>query len=146
MKWKLKHPEEFIRAVVKGMHQIGDQIFTESQIEVPVDEGTLKKSGVPEYLENGFRITYRTSYAAKQEFGLPPGHTESVRGYRVRRYTRKTGKRSGGKRVIVPAHNVGSHSRTYKKGLQGKFYLTGPYNRARPKLIKFIAEQHKKFK
>lgn len=137
VKWKVKNPERFVEQLVQGLHLAGENIFAKSQETgfVPVDEGTLKKSGVLVRLANGFVILYRTSYAAVQEFGIVPGTTQMVKKHDVKQHSRK----QGGKRVIVSEHERGPFTRTFEDGMEGKFYLSRAFEVYRPKLAQFIA-------
>lgn len=149
--WRVKDPAGFIEKLVQGLHDSGEEIFDVSQRYVPVDEGTLKASGVLIKLPNGIRILYRTTYAARQEWGLPAGHTEqvrkhSVREYRIRAHTRTS---RGGKVVSVPArvqptHERGPFTRVFLQGYKGRFYLTRSWDETRPKVIEFIARLHRR--
>ncbi len=148
----------------------GDDVHALSQEPgyCPVDKGTLRSSSPgSEKLPNGFRIRYRTSYAAVQEFGLPEGTIQNVKKHKVKRHTVK--RRSvpaktvlshayinkQGTPVIVGSYTVRQHviaahsvlesergpfHREYPLGIPGKFYLTRAYNEKRPKLVKFILE------
>lgn len=146
--WKVKNPERFIEDLVRGLQTAGDRIHAISQQPgyCPVDKGTLRSSSPgAEYLSNGFRIVYRTSYAARQEFGLPRGHTEhvgkhDVRAFTVKKHSRKT---KSGKTIIMPerfvqAHSRGPFDRTFANGYAGRFYLTRAFNETRPQLVEFI--------
>lgn len=59
-------------ALNDAIHDIGDSIFRESQILVPVDKGTLKKSGsvFHEWLKS--TIGYFTTYAEAVHEGTKP--------------------------------------------------------------------------
>lgn len=78
-----------VRAMTRGLQDFGEAVFLLSQQPgyVPVDKGTLKKSGVLRLLPNGFEIVYRTPYAAPVHFGVPE-HDETVRRHWVRPFRR----------------------------------------------------------
>lgn len=133
---------------MRGLQTAGDEIHSISQKPgyVPVDIGTLRSSSPgAEHLSNGFRIVYRTSYAARQEFGLDAGYTEDVKEHDVKSHIVKshTVKRKSGKTFIMPERTVAAHSRgpftrTFKDGYEGRFYLTRAYDEVRPRLVEFI--------
>lgn len=163
--WRVKSPEKFIEQLVQALHDVGDEIFAISQENVPVDTGTLKKSGTVEKLNNGVRITYRTTYAATQEFGIEPGTTQRVKKHTVKKHVVKASTRYShgvrshsyttkhGTKVVVknytvktyqiPRHEVGPYevgpyTRTFKDGMKGKFYLTDAFLAMKPRLVDFI--------
>ena len=146
--WKVKNLDRFIEDLVRGLHAFGDEVHATSQQDgyVPIDKGTLRSSSPgAEHLSNGFRIVYRTSYAARQEFGLPPGYTEEVKKHDVKAHVikRHTVKRKSGKTFIIPERNVKAHTRgpltrTFKAGYGGRFYLTRAFNKSKPRMVEFI--------
>ena len=141
--WRVKNPDAFIRALVKGLQAFGDDVFTESQRNVPVDKGTLKDSGEIVPLDNGFLIHYRTEYAARQEFGVEPGTVEQVPRHPVKRHHVKSFVRNKPKQVKVVAHyrgpfDRGPFERRYPSGVPGRFYLTNAFEKFKPRLIEFI--------
>jgi hypothetical protein len=135
--WKVTYSPRFIEKLVRGLHDFGDEVFDQSQRDVPVDTGTLKGSGNLGKSSTGIVIVYRTTYAARQEFGLEPGATEQVRRHPVKRHTRR--RAGGGKRIVVPAHNRGPFIRTFPNGILGRFYLSNAYLKHRPRLVEFIS-------
>lgn len=76
------------QAILEGIWDCGDAIFSTSQTLVPVDKGHLKKSGRVRRLRNGVQIAYRTPYAAAVEFGWNR-HGEYVKRHWVRAHYRK---------------------------------------------------------
>lgn len=60
--------EEIVKAALKGTKKLGENILGESQKLVPVDSGTLKKSGVVSLDKSAqvVTISYNTPYARKQ--------------------------------------------------------------------------------
>ena len=151
IKWRVKAPDAFVEKLVRGLHDAGDEIFDGSQVAVPVDKGTLKETGVLEKHSRGFRILYRTTYAARQEFGLPPGHTENVKRHTVQRYTTRahrrktaTGKVGSIPAVEHPGHSRGPYTRVFKEGLKGRKYLTGAWEEVRPRLVQFITRLYRR--
>lgn len=137
--WRVKDPDKFISDLVRGLHDFGDEVFKQSQVDCPVDLGTLKDSGEMIPTENGFIIHYRTSYAARQEFGIEPGTVEHVDKHKVKRHTRLMKRKQGGaKKVGVRGHWRGPFDRYYKDGMPGKFYLTNAFEMFKPRLVKFI--------
>ena len=58
--------EEIIKAALKGQKLLAQNILGESQKIVPVDTGTLKRSGHIETKDNITTISYNTPYALKQ--------------------------------------------------------------------------------
>ncbi len=168
--WRVKDPKKFLDDLIRGLQAFGDEVHAKSQEPgyCPVDKGTLRSSSPgSEKLPNGFRIRYRTSYAAVQEFGLPPGTEQRVKKHTVKRHTVK--RRSvpaktvlshayinkKGKPVIVGSYTVRQHviathsrlehergpfTREYPEGIPGKFYLSRAYEEKKSKLVKFIIE------
>ncbi len=166
----MKDPKKFIEDLVRGLQMFGDEVHALSQEPgyVPVDTGTLRSSSPgSEKLPNGFRIRYRTKYAAVQEFGLPEGTVQHVKKHTVKRHTVK--RRSVPAKTIlshayinkhgtpvivgsytVPQHVIPTYSilesergpfiREYPTGIPGKFYLTRAFEKKKPKLVKFIIE------
>lgn len=149
VRWKVKATARFTGGFVAALQAIGEGIFTDSQRKVPVDTGTLKKSGVFEKLDNGFRILYRTSYAAKQEFGIEPGTEEEIPAHIVPAHKRrKKGLTPSGRRrrrtVKVEAHEVKAHTRVWKDGMPGKFYVTNAFKKWAPRLRKLLMAELKR--
>lgn len=169
--WRVKDPKKFIEDLVRGLQVFGDDVHALSQEYVPVDKGTLRSSSPgSEKLPNGFRIRYRTKYAAVQEFGMEPGTTQNVKKHTVKRHTVKR-KMIPAKTILshayinkhgtpvivgsytVPQHVIPSYSilehdrgpftRTYPNGIPGRFYLTRAFEDKKPKLVKFIIELQK---
>ena len=139
--WKVKELDKVIQTLVKGVQIFGEEVFAKSQVYVPVDEGTLKESGTFELLPTGWKIVYRTSYAARQEFGLEPGHTEIVKRHPVKSHIRKPG-------IRVRAHHrpktAASFKRVFEKGYEGKFYLTKAWEEVMPKLSEYITDLYRR--
>lgn len=144
--WRVKYPEKFVKDLLQGLYDAGDETFKRSQQYVPVDRGKLKSSGVPIKLPNGFRIVYRTTYAACQEFGVEPGTTEQVQQHTVKKHQVATHQRTmkkTGKTVTVPTHwrgpfERGPFTRVYRDGIPGKFYLSKAWDEVRPKITEFV--------
>lgn len=121
---------EIKKAIIGGIQRNGERIFHRSQQTqecfVPVDRGTLKRSGYTNKLVNGVEIGYTAPYASRVEAGGPATpykgtQVVKVRGYTRRAYTRKDG-------VYVPPVEVSSHEVKYvNKRLVG----------FKPKLSKF---------
>ena len=138
--WTVKDPEKFMATLIAGIHAMGDEVFTQSQRDVPVDKGTLKKSGTLIKTDMGFRIIYRTSYAARQEFGVEPGTVEKVKRHEVRKHNRmiRPAGRKRRKKVTVREHQRGPYTRTFPRGIPGRFYLSNAWEQSRPRLTQFI--------
>lgn len=85
---RYKFPKQITDAIVAGIRDCGDAIFLLSQQMVPVDKGTLKKSGRTRRIYNGHQIAYRARYAAAVEFGVKR-HREVARRHHVRAHYRK---------------------------------------------------------
>ncbi len=151
MKWKIKWNPQLFEDLVRGMQDAGEETFKISQQDgyVPVDKGTLKKSGGTEKTSTGIIVFYRTSYAAKQEFGLPAGATEDVPAHPVKAHKRKRHTITrGGRRIVVPGHKVVGHTRgpftkTYAKGLEGRRYLGRAWDEVRPRLAWYVSKRLK---
>lgn len=151
--WRVKDPSGFADKLIRGLHIGCDNIFDTSQRYVPVDEGTLKASGVSEKHSQGWRILYRTTYAARQEFGLPVGYTEEVKEHTVKRYrtkkfsyVSKKGKVVNMPAVDHPAHTRGPLTRTFKQEYKGRFYLTRAWEEEKPRFIRFITKLYERNK
>ena len=109
------------QAVLLGIRRNADRIFSRSQQTqegyVPVDRGTLKKSGVVLNIPHGARIAYRVSYARDVEFGVE--EDRPIKGdqtIHVRQYRRKDGS-------VVRAHDVTYHDKKligFKPGKVGE--------------------------
>lgn len=78
-------PAKIKEKMILGVRDLGQLIFLESQALVPVDKGTLKKSGTIRNISSGIQITYRAPYAAVIEFGSQD-HRERVKKHYVRPY------------------------------------------------------------
>ena len=104
------------RAAVRGLHDFGDHVFAVSQVNVPVDRGTLKKSGRIRYLKSGVEISYGTPYAVPVHEGVPE-HDEEVQRHYVRPHKRRifrltrTGRRRPVRRTFVRGHYRGPFRR-----------------------------------
>ena len=132
---RAKNAHLVVDMLVKGVHRAIDEVFDISQVWVPVLTGDLKRSGRVDKTDEGGNITYNVHYAAKQEFGLEPGATEGVTRHRVKAH----GRRAKGKKVLVTTHFRGPFTRTYRRGLEGKLYLTRAFRRILPDLASLIA-------
>src|SRR5882757_1269322 len=65
------------RAVLQAIRSSGEQMFTDSQINVPVKTGFLKRSGYRKYSATGYEFGYLAPYAAIINWGAP-AHWETV--------------------------------------------------------------------
>jgi hypothetical protein len=111
--------------MVRGLQDFGQAVFALSQQSgyVPVDKGTLKKSGVFRLLPNGFEIAYRTPYAAPVHFGVAE-HDERVRQHWVRPFRRRP--------VFVTARRIKAHSTLVHGHYRGPFTRHVRERAARP--------------
>jgi len=126
-----KRLEEKVRkAILKGIQATGDDIFDLSQqtdkCYVPVDTGTLKKSGDNIYLKNGTRIVYIAPYSAVVEYGKEASPVKGEYKMNVRKHKRKSYLRKDGTKVSA------TEVKAYEKVLEGKRPIS-----FRPKLSKF---------
>lgn len=103
-------------AIVKGIQATGDDIFDLSQSTekcyVPVDTGTLKKSGDNLYQPDGTKIVYIAPYAAVVEVGTEGTPIKGNQTLKVGKHTRKPYLNKNG--VRVSGTEVSGYSRTYK--------------------------------
>jgi hypothetical protein len=142
--------------MVRALQDIGDRMFAESQRIVPVDRGTLKRSGFIRYLPDGVEFGYRTPYAARVNFGLPAGYSEVVRRHTVRAHRRRVrtvliGRRRyhwnpktqrfarGSAYVQVRSHSRGPFVRRYPRGVQGSHYMERAVDKYMPTVGRSIA-------
>ena len=124
------------KALIEGVRRNGERIFNTSQNTegcfVPVNTGTLKKSGYTKNLPNGIEIGYTAPYAARVEAGgpaIPYSGTQvvHVQGYTRRGYTRRY-RKDEPRMIYVSSGSVKAHDRVYvEKRLVG----------FRPKFSKF---------
>lgn len=135
MEFKFKNPEAMTAHLVKLLQDAADETFARSQRYVHVITGTLKKSGVVEYKDNGAEIVYRVSYAAEEELGLAPGTVKQVPKYTVPKHTR----RRKGKLSVVQAYDVKAHTQTFKRGREAHSYLGRAYEEIKPRLKDALA-------
>lgn len=79
---KLNIPElgdAIVEIAVKGQKKLAEEILADSQKKVPVDTGTLQRSGTVQTKDNITTISYNTPYAAKQHEDTTLDHSESLR-------------------------------------------------------------------
>ncbi len=133
---RIKNHKAVIDKIIKGWRQIGEDIFDKSQDDCPVDEGTLKGTGaqLSGPTPGGYTIIYRTSYAARQEFGVLPGTVEYVKRHHVRKHKRKTLVH----KKYVKAHDRGPIYRQFPAGIDGKYFLTNAYEEMKPRLVRVL--------
>jgi hypothetical protein len=91
--------QDVLEALIKGVRRNGERIFDISQNTedgyVPVDRGTLKKSGYTFLKPNGIEIGYTAPYARDVEFGRQAKPFSGVQKVRIKRHTRKLPKGAG---------------------------------------------------
>lgn len=61
--------EKLERELIRGVQDVGAAIFRESQRQVPVRSGELKRSGYVRKLPDGVEVGYRAPYAFAVETG-----------------------------------------------------------------------------
>ena len=84
-------------AVIEGIKNNAEEIFNQSQLNVPVITGELKRSGKIEETDKGSKIEYTVKYAHPVEFGREEQDlSEEEHEVYVRPYTRKNGIRVKG--------------------------------------------------
>lgn len=107
--------ELVLKAIILGIQRNGDRVFSTSQNTdacfVPVDKGTLKRSGFVEKLPRGIRIGYTAPYAARVHSGGPAIPFKGTQVIHVGAHKRKGYEREDG--VYVDPVEVRSHDRTY---------------------------------
>lgn len=128
------------KAMVLGIRDLRDLMFTESQRIVNVDRGTLKKSGFTKNLPDGAEFGYRAPYAARVNFGLPKGYTEAVRRHRVRAHRRRLA-RASRRYVKVREHYRGPFKRVYAKGVKGSQFMERSVDKFMPQAGKVIGRR-----
>jgi hypothetical protein len=123
-----RYPAALHRGIQLGIYDIADEVFAMSQRPwppgVPVDKGTLKKSGNIRRGELEAIVGYNTPYAAAVHYGI---RDQDVR---VRAHDRLT---RAGKMVEVRSHT--RHIRARK----GRPYLTGPVELVMPSMADLMA-------
>ncbi len=137
MKYRVKVNSKLYAEIVRAVQDAADEIFFLSQQRVPVDKGTLKKSGGVEYLPTGAVIFYRTSYAMKQEEGVVAGTQEAIKKHSVKRHKRKLPQKT----VWVTEHDRGPYTRVWKTGYPGKQYVGSSWDEIRPQITKHIQKR-----
>ncbi len=147
MKWRVKYTPQLYSTVVRALQSAAEETFALSQRYVPVDKGTLRKSGTLELTSTGAVIFYRTSYAMKMEEGIPPGTTEEVPRHTVKAHRRRSHNVTRrGRTALIPAtrveqHERGPYTKIYHQGLRGRFYVGRAWDEVRPRLKRFLVEQ-----
>jgi hypothetical protein len=128
------------RAMVRGLQDAGEKMFTESDRDVPVDKGELKKSGVFRRLPDGFEIVYRSGHAVPVHFGVP-AHDEWVRRHWVRPHRMRIRPRStvsGRWRLVaVRGHFRGPFSR-HMNDRAARPWLQDAVDRVYPDIGRYI--------
>lgn len=127
---------DLTQGLMNGLRRFVDQVFFLSQVYVPVDRGTLKKSGTVRPVQGGFEIAYRTPYAAPVEFGYPE-HWQHVRRHRVRQHRRRLGRYK--RYSDVRQHQRGPFLRLMSER-KGRFFLTQAFEETRPQMMRFVAQ------
>lgn len=132
-------------AAVRGIQDVGDQMFAYSQRIVNVDRGTLKKSGFIEYLPDGVRWGYRAPYARTVNDGVPQGRMEQVREHAVRAHKRRPpGRTKAGHRrrktIMVKQHTRGPFVRAIK-ARQGSRFMERSIEHVRPQISRIIGRK-----
>lgn len=129
------------RAMESGLRKAVDEIFAISQRDVPVDKGTLKKSGGIRRIKGGWEIYYRTPYAAPVEFGFE-AHQQWVRRHYVMEHERRRfrGRKLRPRRYIsVRAHYRGPFTR-HMPARAGRFFLANAVAEVRPRITRYVAQ------
>ena len=106
-----KNRTQIKKAVRDGLRSTGESIFSLSQqtdlCYVPVDKGTLKKSGYVKNLSGGLEIGYLAPYASDVEFGNPFRPFLGTQRITIKAHNRRGYKRKDG--ISVPATTVKAH-------------------------------------
>lgn len=89
-------PRHIYSAALAALREAGQAAFMKSQAYVPVRTGRLRDSGRITHIPGGFRIAYRTPYAARREYGIRAGRVIKVRRHRVGGWIGPMGRRVGG--------------------------------------------------
>ena len=94
------------QAILRALQRLGDSILDKSQQTVPVDRGTLMRSGYTKKLAGrGVEVGYTAPYAAQQEFGMPSLPYEGVQRVKIKPYNYRLVDNEGNVRQVeVPAH------------------------------------------
>ena len=101
---RVKNPRKASAEILAAAHDIGRLVFDESQVNVPVLTGFLKRSGRLVMNDRGFVIKYTAHYAARQEFGLEPGFTEHVEKHPVKGHKRRKVVKARTGSTMIPRH------------------------------------------
>lgn len=144
------------KAAVRGLQDVGDEMFRHSQGIVNVDRGTLKKSGFIERLDDGVTWGYRAPYARAVNDGYN-AHDERVRRHFVRehrrlvkgvriggkayRYSPRKGRFvKGGKYGTVKAHWRGPFTRHVRRR-EGSHYMERSIDAIKPRLAEIVGRR-----
>jgi hypothetical protein len=133
LRYQIRRPREVREQIISEIHGVGQQIFDQTQSDVPVASGDLKRSGRIRKWADGFIIEYLAPHASRVESGIEPGTREHVRQHSVRRHRRKVGRRET-KVVTVRFHRRGPFERVYNKGREGVHFLSNAWDRYRDQL------------
>lgn len=112
--------ERLEKELVRAVQGMGESIFRDSQRNVPVVTGQLKRSGYIRRLPNGIEIGYSAPYAAKIEYGYIEPRRSRVRLARPQDVSSSS---------IFLLRPVRSRSAPVK-GLKPRHYLTNAVDRA----------------
>ncbi len=134
--------DRLVRAMEAGLGKAAEEIFTYSQRIVPVDKGTLKKSGGIRKIKGGWEIFYRTPYAAVVEYGFD-AHEQWVTRHYVSQHERRRfrGRKLRPRRYIsVRAHWRGPFPR-HMPARAGQYYLRDSVDQVRPRIVRYVAQE-----
>lgn len=134
-----KLEDRLIAAMVRAIHDWGDLVFTTSQRDVPVDKGTLKKSGILRKLPNGIEIVYRTPYAWPVHEGVPE-HDERVRQHFVRSHLRRKRRQARRRTIMVRSHLRGPFTR-HMSERKARPWLRNAVERHYPRLSRMFGQR-----
>lgn len=134
--------DRLVEAMLKGLEDVADEIFTLSQRDVPVDKATLKKSGLVRRITNGWEVVYRAPHAAVNEFGYD-AHEQQVRRHPVRAHYRRRfrgRKLSPRRKISVKAHYRGPFER-HMSARAGRHYLGRSVESVRPRMGRILGRR-----
>jgi len=108
---RTKRNQQLVKqAIIRALQRLGDSILDKSQRNVPVDRGTLQRSGYTKKLAGrGVEVGYTAPYAAQQEFGMPSLPYQGTQRVQIRPYSYRLVDNAGNVRNV----DVPGHERTY---------------------------------
>lgn len=130
-------PGEQRKAMQGGLEDIADAVFTASQEKVPVDTGTLKKSGSVTFGDLSATVGYAATYAAPVEFGSRPHHLPRTAIDRPG----MPGLRTWAARHGMPGAEWAIAKSIAKRGTKAQPYLIPAFEETKPLFNRFVGRR-----